>query len=624
MKTVIHSKKFIYTLLTLIMIAGIARFSYGFFIEKKGTHSDEEWSFGLANSYYEPYIYSSDNGIYKKNSNQWLSGNILKDYLTVQKGERFSFGSVYYNMACDTHPPLYFFILHFLSSFFVDQYIPALGLIINLICYIILSIYFYRLLTVISQSHYLGIIGVLFNTFSIATLSMVIYIRMYMMVAMFAIMFAYYHAIIYYSCEEKNNLSTYIKLAIVSCLGALTHHFFLPYAFIIAIVFCIWGVIKKQWGFLIKYMIFISLGIILSIAIFPATLNHLFGITNIKYRDTALSENQSKLSYKVFEKSASSVDANSQFKDIPHYKWHIFKYCFCSFASMLFIDYLGFSPISPFTSGIYLYIPIIIGVLFVFSLAILFLFRNNDNFHNLKKQKFLLIKEKLNTNNLHINYFLVSMLLSVITMVIVCTKKIDLFVMGEFSNRYLFIIYPVFCLIIIYILFLLVKALLRKKYIYITTLSIIFLLTTIYNNYTQHCIYFFREETYNLTQLHNISANSNIIIVSSSPWLLTIYAPILSDCDNFYFTTYQDFLQNSNYLRNNISDNLLLLLDTSYLLPENDDINYQDTYQTNYPDYFYENLYLTKIQQNYSDAHVSLVDNAINYGIPTNIYKISK
>ena len=50
-----------------------------------------------------------------KNCNEWLSGEVLKNYLTVQKGERFSFGSVYYNMACDMHPPLYFFALQFLS-----------------------------------------------------------------------------------------------------------------------------------------------------------------------------------------------------------------------------------------------------------------------------------------------------------------------------------------------------------------------------------------------------------------------------------------------------------------------------------------------------------------------------
>ena len=103
MKKFFNSNKTVYIILCLVILAGICRFSYGFFVEKQGTHSDEEWSFGLANSYYEPYIYSSDDDNYDKNCNEWLSGEVLKNYLTVQKGERFSFGSVYYNMACDMH-----------------------------------------------------------------------------------------------------------------------------------------------------------------------------------------------------------------------------------------------------------------------------------------------------------------------------------------------------------------------------------------------------------------------------------------------------------------------------------------------------------------------------------------
>ena len=56
MKKFFNSNKTVYIILCLVILAGICRFSYGFFVEKQGTHSDEEWSFGLANSYYQPYI----------------------------------------------------------------------------------------------------------------------------------------------------------------------------------------------------------------------------------------------------------------------------------------------------------------------------------------------------------------------------------------------------------------------------------------------------------------------------------------------------------------------------------------------------------------------------------------
>ena len=54
------SRRLSYIFLALIILAGICRFSYGFFVQKEGAHSDETWSFGLANSYYDPYIQYSD------------------------------------------------------------------------------------------------------------------------------------------------------------------------------------------------------------------------------------------------------------------------------------------------------------------------------------------------------------------------------------------------------------------------------------------------------------------------------------------------------------------------------------------------------------------------------------
>lgn len=115
--------KLSYIFLALIIAAGICRFSYGFFVQKQGAHSDETWSFGLANSYYEPYIQYSDDTSEYRNVDTWITNEVFRDYLTVQKGERFAFGSVYYNMSCDTPPTLLyasaFFVLIFPKSIYV-------------------------------------------------------------------------------------------------------------------------------------------------------------------------------------------------------------------------------------------------------------------------------------------------------------------------------------------------------------------------------------------------------------------------------------------------------------------------------------------------------------------------
>ena len=183
MNTISKTNKYSYIFLTLIIILGICRFSYGFFIQKESFHSDEAWSFGLANSYYEPYIQYNDDTTDFKNMDKWISGDVFRHYLTVQKGERFSFGSVYYNQSKDLHPPLYFWILHAICSFFPDMYIFSIGFFINIVLYIILSIYMYKLLILMTKSNAVSLIGTTFATFSLAMLCMTMFVRMYLMVA---------------------------------------------------------------------------------------------------------------------------------------------------------------------------------------------------------------------------------------------------------------------------------------------------------------------------------------------------------------------------------------------------------------------------------------------------------
>ncbi len=587
MKSFIHSKKFIYTLLTLIMIAGIARFSYGFFVEKKGTHSDEEWSFGLANSYYEPYIYSSDDDLYTKNNNKWISGKVIKDYLTVQKGERFSFGSVYYNMSCDMHPPLYFFVLHFLSSFFVDQYILALGFFINVICYIFFAIYIYKTLALIGRSDFFAVLGVLFCTFNNGTLSMMVYIRMYMMVTMFATMFLYYTGKLYYTPRNEITKSFYIKLAAVTCLGALTHHFFLPYAFIITACMCICWIVRKDKKMLFKYATAMIVGVSLSIALFPATIDHLTGIETFQYRDID--------QYKNISSTVASIEPNQRFSqitektfttdNIPNYKQIIFKYYFFTCMSLIFDDIIGFSPVSPYTNGHSAYWVVALFLLFFILCCICFLFRKEQWFLIVKRKIHNKIKQTWKSRDKIIskfNWFIFSMLLSIFFIVIICSFKVNVMGMGNYTNRYLFIIYPAFSIIILSLIYTILNFSANKinlhfqktnksnskhscKRKYNVLFLCIIILILLFNNITQSCIYYFAQKTKNSSLISKISPNSDCIIVSSSDWYLTVYSPLILNSHSVFFTSYNDFLNLKTTLEKNNSDkNIYLLLDTSY------------------------------------------------------------
>lgn len=616
---ILKSKKTTYIILTLIIIAGICRFSYGFFIEKKGTHSDEEWSFGLANSYYEPYIYSSDDRIYSKNTNEWISGEKLKNYLTVQNGERFSFDSVYYNLSCDMHPPLYFFILHFLSSFFINQYIPALGFLINIVCYIFMSLFLYKTLILMSKSPFISLLGVFFNTFNVGMLSMMVFLRMYAMVAMFAIMLVYYNAMLYYDSTTQNKKSTYIKLAVTSCLGALTHHFFLPYAFIFTAGMCIYWLVKKKWSILFKYAFCMIIGVSLSIAIFPATIDHMFGIKTFSYRDQAIYNEENISANNIVslqDWNSSNTDRSSNFStdDIENYNFIIFKFYFATCLQMIFKDFLGYPIISAYKQGIFLYM--ILFVLFVtfISIPLSFLLRNEPTFIAFKQKIISKIKK------IKVNWFYISIILSILFVVGICSYKVNVLLMNIFTTRYLFIIYPLVSLLLVYFIAHIIMFIFKRKNIFHLLLSVISISLLCINNYKTEssCAYLFKN-TDNIKEIEELTSNSNVIVVSTGCWLLTVYTPILQNCSNLIYLSTNSFFNNLDKL-DNLDNNkkTYLILDTSYLLNDSNQYDLNTDVSTSISTYAYSdidpaNIVFNRNIQNTNDNSHYYKETYLNY-----------
>ena len=106
-----------YLLIILILIA-LFFYTVLFFSKKESYDGDEIWSYGLANSYYNPFLHNSgtwDNNKdnrYLQNFNTWITGDTFHNYLTVQENERFTYDSVWYNQSADVHPPFYYALLH--------------------------------------------------------------------------------------------------------------------------------------------------------------------------------------------------------------------------------------------------------------------------------------------------------------------------------------------------------------------------------------------------------------------------------------------------------------------------------------------------------------------------------
>lgn len=241
---------------------------------------DELYSYTLSNA--------KDSGLMINNIkfDEWNSSSEIRKVFELNNDEIFNIISIYKNQASDVHPPFYYFIFHIISIFFLNKFTIVPGIILNIIAYIIGMIYLYKISCEISESKHNYIPCILY-TLSVGMISTSMFIRMYMLLTMFCLMFTYYFIKVFKS-EDKSNL---IKLGICTYFGFMTHYFFLVYAFFISLFYLIYLLISKKKIFsFIKTM---GIPIVLGFITFPFAYIHIFK----GYRGNETTENLVKSSF---------------------------------------------------------------------------------------------------------------------------------------------------------------------------------------------------------------------------------------------------------------------------------------------------------------------------------------
>ncbi len=230
----------------IITVLALSFMVYTYVFEKTGEHSDEIWSYGLANSHYRPHIYMDEiTGEYTVD-NTWITGNELKEYITVQEDERFDYKSTVYNLAHDSHPPLYFLILHTICSFFPESYSRYYAFSINIVSFLIAAYFLYRLSEKLLKNRIMtvGVQAVYF--FGTAGVSTFIFCRQYALVTAITLAFVYYSLKMLESSEKKEFVKNVLITVTLSFLGCQTIYLFVVFAFVFAGCTCIWLLRNKQ------------------------------------------------------------------------------------------------------------------------------------------------------------------------------------------------------------------------------------------------------------------------------------------------------------------------------------------------------------------------------------------
>lgn len=534
MKQQISSKKV--CIILFIMITLQVLFITNGYIHKKDYHSDEVWSFGLANSFYKPYIYMTEDETETTNIAEWLSGDVIRDYVSVNDEDKFSYGSVIYNMGEDQHPPLYFMIIHTISSILPGTYSLWYGYVLNVIFFIIGQIYIYRLTKDITESKLMGICACLLWGFSVGAMSITIFIRHYAISVMFIIMSCYYHnRLLKYQEFDNGNL---IKLSLITLLGCMSNHYFTICQFVIDAYVCVCILIMKKYKVLIKYMISqIGMVAIYVGLIFPEVFNQ------------------------IFMRSAYSTSMKK-----ANYDYQVF----CCINYMMNELFGIVTPI--YGTMFWVYFDVLIMILALIAVPVVIIFRNETWLHNIIKGLMYSIRKwvyVLRDKIKKIPLIIPMMYITGIINIFIVAYMVSVPLMSDFTDRYLFLAYPLIQIAILTTLYLFIKLLVRRKHLARVAYVLIAVsaLLCIWSNWFIKSPYLFTstvidDEYLSNKQVDDIIKGSDCLIGYSEIWCLTMAPEYAYDVNNFYAFPLESYDMLSVYAKDyNTQKDVYLLCD---------------------------------------------------------------
>ena len=307
-------------ILTIIILCGLMFF---FINQKQGFHEDEIFSYGSSNYKYDNvfrwfgYAEANQDILY----NQVLQGNFIKkidnlvkfikdpnqfpkneilaqeiptfrtkddalNYLAIQQEDIFNYFSVYYNQSRDVHPPLFYFLVHFTSTLFYNQFSKYIIFALNLLFFIGTLITIKKIMDKLNHKE-LTIPTMILYGASMGAISTVMFQRMYMMLTFFSILYLYY--IIKFIKDDFKIKDKFFFVLTIIC-GFLTQYYFCIYIVLIFLILAIYLLINKQfkkcWNFFKPHI----LAAIIGILFYPFCIEDIF----FSYRGIGSTDNKTK------------------------------------------------------------------------------------------------------------------------------------------------------------------------------------------------------------------------------------------------------------------------------------------------------------------------------------------
>ena len=482
---------------------------------KKGYFVDEIWSYGLSNSYYHAQL--EDNNSLE---NVKISSELFKKYLTVDEGKNFKFGSVVNNQMHDAHPPLFYMVLHSVSSLFTGTFSKWFGLIPNIIYFVIVMFLLLKISQCVSDNNIFFIAVQVLYGFSIGAINSVTYIRMYMLLTLWCLLFLLENIYLYQ--KEKLKLSNYILLGIATLGGMYTHFFFIIFACPVVLLNLLYLYKEKSGKGLLKYILKGAIGGISAILLFPTYIQKISGNDG----------------------NSNSAQTHANMRNFSDWSNRLKAY-WADVSSELFGS----------VWGVIIGICVIIIISYIFSRMIF-----NIKLKKTEKGLICIIIEKNDFEKKEIvirkNVFIIVGILFICAFYYILVCKITLFI----SNRFMMCIYPLLVLLMCLLLEITVKVCTKKKVKRAFAMGIISILIIGVTFYANDPEYIYEEKGVIATELENYT-DVPCLYVYTAPYRMLNNALNLMNTKTIYQSNLDNLKKNINSVDNS-SEQLILYVDT--------------------------------------------------------------
>jgi len=262
----VKDKKIFLSGMIILLILQLCAVFY-FCAQKQGFHYDEYYSYYSSNVTY---------GL-RPTDMEWKDTDEIRSEFMVLPDEGADYGTVKLMQSWDVHPPLYYYLLHTVCVLTKGVFSKWQGLSLNILFFVLswLTLAFLTRELTGNDKKKIAIVCTLFG-FSPAVFSGITFIRMYMMLTFECLLLLYVH--VRAIRQERLTLGGfYLPVMLLSFAGFHTHYYFAVFLFFVAAAVSLYLFFHKDTrksSFI--YVASVLIGLLISVAVYPACLSHIF------------------------------------------------------------------------------------------------------------------------------------------------------------------------------------------------------------------------------------------------------------------------------------------------------------------------------------------------------------